>query len=110
MQAPTVEGMSPSELEGHIGDHVGVSSAVCCAVDYFGPSDFRVMDDQSERDKGHKLVHDGPGEARKATLFCQLTDWMDFAIRVTRECVHGFSHSRAALISPAGQPSCICFA
>lgn len=69
MQAPTVEGMSRSELEGHIGDHVGVSSAVCCAVDYFGPSDFLVMDDQSERDKGHKLIHDGPGEARKATLF-----------------------------------------
>lgn len=56
--------MSASELEGRVGDHVGVSSAVCCAVDYFGPSDFLGMDDQSEREKGHKLVHDGPGKAR----------------------------------------------
>ena len=59
---PTVEGMSASELEGNVGDCDGVSSSVCCAVDYFGPSDFLVMDEHSEREKGHKLVHDQPGE------------------------------------------------
>ena len=58
--APTVEGMSPADLGGTVGDHTDVSSSVCCGVDYFGPSDFIVMDEHSEREKGHELVHDAP--------------------------------------------------
>ena len=58
--APDVEGVPASSLEGTVGTHLDVSSSVCCAVDYFGPSDFLQMDAHSERDKAHRLVHDGP--------------------------------------------------
>lgn len=80
LQAPTVEGMSPSALEGNVGDYAGqISSSVCCAVDYFGPTDFLVMDEHSERDKGHTLVHDGPGELA-AALALLLPRSIDYCI------------------------------
>ena len=60
IQSTTVQRMSPADLEGTVGDHTDISSSVCCGVDYFGPSDFIVMDEHIEREKGHELVHDAP--------------------------------------------------
>eukprot|EP00747_Dinoflagellata_sp_TGD_P017961 gnl/TRDRNA2_/TRDRNA2_126176_c0_seq1.p1 gnl/TRDRNA2_/TRDRNA2_126176_c0~~gnl/TRDRNA2_/TRDRNA2_126176_c0_seq1.p1 ORF type:complete len:245 (+),score=34.11 gnl/TRDRNA2_/TRDRNA2_126176_c0_seq1:171-905(+) len=57
---PSINGMDAAALEGSIGEHTSVSSAVCCVVSYYGPSDFLQMDAHSERDKGHNLIHDAP--------------------------------------------------
>lgn len=42
-------------LEGELGPHQGVSTRLTCVVDFFGPKDLTVMDDQ-----GSRMDHDSP--------------------------------------------------
>lgn len=49
-----------------------VSADICCAVDYFGPTDFLQMDTHSEREKGHNLVHDAPDSPEGCFMGCAI--------------------------------------
>lgn len=47
-------------LEGSVGDHVGTSSAIRVAVDYFGPADLMRMDLDVTDPPGSSIEHDAP--------------------------------------------------
>ncbi|MFI4871571.1 MAG: alpha/beta hydrolase fold domain-containing protein [Phycisphaerales bacterium JB061] len=47
-------------LEGDVGDHVGTSSSIRVAVDYFGPTDLMRMDLDVTDPPGSTIEHDAP--------------------------------------------------
>lgn len=54
-----VSGNDP-ELEGTVGNHLGQSSAVQAAVDYYGPSDLFLMSADVTTPPGSNVDHDAP--------------------------------------------------
>ena len=58
-----------TELEGKVGNYLKESSAVTCAVDGFGPTDFLTMDKRSG-----KFVHNAPDSPESLLIGCPIQE------------------------------------